>query len=273
LCDCATHNFAILKSEIKVHNCTAEDFLGEMGCCDTIYLDPSRRDVNGKKTVSIADCKPDVSALKNRLFEKSDTVLVKLSPMLDIKQAIAELGNAREVHVVSVGNECKELLFLLEKDYLGTADIICANKPNNQPFRVFASDFPTEQNSSVAFASALGKYLYEPDSSILKAGLFKSVAVSYGLEKLHPNSHLYSSDRLVEGFCGRVFEVEAYTEFGKGARRMLNDIKKANITTRNFPLTAERLRKQLGMADGGDVFLFATTLNQNNRIIVKTKRI
>lgn len=274
LCECAKHNFEVLKTNIQTHNCTAEQFIGSMSACDAVFIDPARRDTHGHKTVSIADCTPDIAELQDSIFEKTGKILVKLSPMLDISKAMGELKHVASVHVVSVENECKELLFVLDKSFGGQPTIVCVNFGHDGQPRVFESGVGEEQSCQAPVAQTVGRYLYEPDSSIMKAGLFKTIACRFGLEKLHTNSHLYTADHLVGNFNGRVFEVESSAEFGKGVRsQLLGDVERANITARNFIMSADELRRKLKLADGGDCYLFATTLNPNRKVLIRTKKI
>ena len=171
LCDLARHNFEVLKADVKVWNETAEEYISHCEPKDCIFIDPARRDEHGRKTVSIDDCTPDVSALQDALLQKAEKVMVKLSPMLDINKALTELRHVKEVHVVAVSNECKELDFVLERDYQGEAQFICVNLLADQPEVRFTMQ--EERNCICSIADGFLKYLYEPNPALMKAGCFK----------------------------------------------------------------------------------------------------
>lgn len=271
LCALARHNFDVLQADIAVHHDTAEHFLAHCGTYDCLYLDPSRRDAHGRKTVAIADCAPNVADLQDLLLQKAETVIIKLSPMLDISQALNALRHVKEVHVVAVANECKELVFRLERGFSEPAELCCANIETLQPELRFTLD--EERNCPLKLAETIGRYLYEPNAALLKAGCFRLPAQWFEVGKLHPSSHLYTSDTLVAGFPGRIFEVEGWATYNKKVRNgLLARTEKANLAVRNFPMGTEELRKSLKMSDGGNIYLFATTLRDGKKIIVKTKK-
>ena len=269
LCTLAEHNFGVLGDRIRVLNRTAEDYLQDAVPVDCLYLDPARRDVHGRKTVSIADCTPDVTALQDRLLQLARRVLLKLSPMLDIHQALEQLHAVSEVHLVAVGNECKELLFLLEPGHEGAPACTCVNLQSGQPAVRFTWE---EERSCQPMAAPVPlSYLYEPNAALLKGGCFKLLTQRFGVKKLHPNSHLYTSEQRVAGFPGRVFRVEGWAPYNKKTRQvLLADVDKASIAVRNFPLTVAQLRKSLGVADGDAVYLFATTLADGQKVLIRT---
>jgi 16S rRNA G966 N2-methylase RsmD len=269
LCRIARHNFGLLGLPIRVVNGNSAEVLPSMPVQDWIFLDPARRDGVGNKVVALSDCEPDVCQLEKLLLQKAARVMVKCSPMLDISLAISQLASVREVHVVSVGNECKELLLILGGT---TAHGIEVRTVNFQGSGVQTFDYALEeeQAASCSYTSTVGRYLYEPNSSMMKAGCFRLPAGRYGLQKLHRNTHLYTSDTLVPDFPGRVFEVKNIDGFGKNELKLLSsELKKANIAVRNFPERPEALRKRLKLADGGDVYLFATTLADEKRVIIR----
>ncbi len=271
LCDLARHNFAVLEADIKVWNETAEEYLKECGQKDCIFVDPARRDEHGRKTVSIGDCTPDVAALKDVLLEKATTVMVKLSPMLDINQALVELHHVKEVHVVAVANECKELDFIMERGYQGETQLVCVNLLTDQPEMRFALE--EERNCQCKMADSVLQYLYEPHPALMKAGCFKLLTERFKVLKLHKNSNLYTSDQLVPDFPGRIFEVEGWAAYHKKIKQeLLADVDKASIAVRNFPLTVAELRKALKIGDGDEVYLFATTLRGEKKVIIRTKK-
>ena len=300
LCRVAEHNFEVLAlKNVTVYCAGAEDFLRETPPLHFIYLDPSRRDDSGRKVFRIEDCTPDILEIKPLLLEKSSKIMVKYSPMLDISLAVKGLGCVSEVHVVSVENECKELLFLLSKTVLGKTEreLVdfpaqsalssnnCANSMESPRFVAvnlkrsgggehFSFTMAQEQKAVIPYASNLGRYLYEPNASILKAGAFKSVAAVYDLQKLHVSSHLYTSGKLVEDFPGRIFEVVSFfIPNKKNIKAFSQDTKKANITVRNFPMTVAEIRRKTGLQDGGDVYLFATTLSDEQKVWIVCRKV
>ena len=286
LCDIARHNFKILNKNIEVVNDNAEHFLTTCDEVDCIYLDPARRDEYGRKMVSLHDCSPDVAELQDVLFEKAKTVMVKLSPMLDIDVVKKELKNIKEIHVVAVKNECKEILIILGQQTLPIAhgsQLIATDLRENWNFS-FTED--EEQNAEWTLADNVGRYLYEPGAAFMKAGCFKLLSQKYNLNKLHRNSHLYTSDVLVPDFPGRIFEVINVVPFDKKAKKNLWETTslssqfiahgsqpKASIAVRNFPLSAEELKKNLGLQDGGDFYIFGTTMKGEKKIVVMAKKL
>jgi len=271
LCDLARHNFAILKADVKVLNETAEDYLKRCEPKDCIFIDPARRDEHGRKTISISDCTPDVAALQDLLRQKAKRVLIKLSPMLDISKALEELCHVKEVHVVAVANECKELDFIMERDYQGEVHFVCVNLMTNQQELYFT--MAEERNSTTRLADGVMKYLYEPNPALMKAGCFKLLTACFDVYKLHRNSNLYTSDRLILDFPGRVFEVQDWAPYNKKVKStLLADVKKASVAVRNFPLSVAELRKNLKIADGDENYVFATTLKGEEKIIILTKK-
>ena len=271
LCDLARHNFAALGSHIEIWNETAEDYLKHCGAKDYIFIDPARRDAYGRKTVSIGDCTPDVVAIQDLLLEKASRVMVKLSPMLDITKALEELRHVREVHVVAVANECKELGFVMERGYEGEVQCVCANLLTRQPDVRFTLE--DEKNATAALAETVMRFLYEPNPAVMKAGCHKLLTRRFGVFKLHKNSNLFTSDILVADFPGRIFEVEAFAPFNKRVKQtLLSEVDNASIAVRNFPLTVAELRKALKIGDGDGIYLFATTLKGEKRVVIRTKK-
>lgn len=271
LCDLALHNFEVLNANIKVWNESAEDHLEHCQQVDCLYLDPARRDSNGRKTVSIADCTPNVIELQDVLLQKAKKVMVKLSPMLDVTKAIGELRHVSEVHIIAVANECKELVFILERDYCGEPEFHCVNLMTQQPALQFTLD--EERECPLQLAQEIGKHLYEPNVALMKGGCFKLLSQRFGTNKLHKNSHLYTSDNLIADFPGRIFEVVGWTPYNKKAKQtLLSDVAKASIAVRNFPLTVAELRKTLKINDGDEVYLFATTLMGDKKVIIRTRK-
>lgn len=271
LCCLAKHNFEVLQTPIRVWNVAAEDYLQHCKPIDCIYIDPARRDVYGRKTVSISDCVPNVLELQETLMQIADTVMIKLSPMLDIKKAMDELKSVSEVHVLAVGNECKELVFVLRKGFMGQPILYAANLMTQQPILHFT--YEEERSCTMSTANDVERYLYEPNAALMKAGCYKLLARWFNVLKLHKNSHLYTSNTLIPDFAGRIFEVENCAPFNKKAKQvLLADVEEANLTVRNFPLSVDALRKSLKIKEGGDVYLFATTIREGEKILIKTKK-
>lgn len=275
LCRIAEHNFGVLGlNNTSVHCAATESFLKETSPLDFIYLDPSRRDTSGRKVFRIEDCTPDLLELKPLLLEKTDRAMVKYSPMLDISLAVKSFGCVSAVHIISVDNECKELLFLLSKRSVDEPQFIAVNLTRTGGSVRFSFIMSQEQNVIIPFSDDPGRYLYEPNTSILKAGAFKSVAEAYNLKKLHINSHLYTSDKLVADFPGRVFEVEIFfAPNKKNIKTFSPETKKANITVRNFPMTVAEIRRKTRLEDGGDTYLFATTLSGERKVWIVCKKV
>ena len=274
LCELAEHNFPLLGLNIGVHNEDGVDYLKRMQPVDCLYLDPARRDGHGGKTVAISDCEPDVSALEELLVEKAKTVMVKLSPMLDLSLALKSLKHVREVHIVSVNNECKELLLLLRKSAVSSEiQIHCEQIVNSCEHQHYAFTLSEEHTSECPLAEAMGAYLYEPNASILKAGAYRSLTQAYPVEKLHASSHLYTSAHFIEDFPGRRFKVEKVSGFGKKElKEFMQGMEKANLTIRNFPSTVAELRKRLKLKEGGEDYLFATTLADESKVLIKCRK-
>ena len=203
LCQIARHNFALLGLPIKVVNANSTEMLHSLPQQDWIFLDPARRDGAGNKVVALSDCEPDVCQLETALLQKATKVMVKCSPMLDISQAISQLTSVNEVHVVSVNNECKELLFIMGNKMSRSINIRTVNF-HGESTQTFDYTFEEEQDAHCSYTSTIGRFLYEPNSSMMKAGCFRLPATRYGLKKLHRNTPLYTSDTLVPNFPGRV---------------------------------------------------------------------
>ena len=271
LCDLARHNFAIFKADVKVLNETAEDYLKHCEPKDCIFIDPARRDEHGRKTVSISDCTPDVAALQDLLRQKAKRVLIKLSPMLDINKALEELHHVKAVHVVAVANECKELDLIMERDYQGEVHFVCVNLMTNQQELYFT--MAEERSSTTRLADGVMDYLYEPNPALMKAGCFKLLTARFDVYKLHRNSSLYTSERLISDFPGRIFEVKGWAPYNKKVKStLLSDVEKASIAVRNFPLSVAELRKNLKIADGDENYVFATTLKGEEKVVILTKK-
>ena len=263
-----------------------------------IFIDPARRDDAGNKVVSLKDCTPDVTVLQEEMLSKADYVIIKLSPMLDWHRAISELSHVREVHIISVNNECKELLLVLSArnmgdmeassadgvggteeaegtdgavKYAGKLRIYCVNDAQS-----FVCDESDMETSSVKIAPSTleeMRYLYEPNASLMKAGCFGVLSGRYDARMLSKNSHLFVSQAPIEAFPGRSFRIIAISSFNKKElKRHLSGITKANIATRNFPLSVAELRKRLKLKDGGETYIFATTLSDESHVLVITEK-
>lgn len=237
-----------------------------------IFIDPARRDDAGNKVVSLKDCTPDVTVLQEEMLSKADYVIIKLSPMLDWHHAISELSHVREVHIISVNNECKELLLVLSARNMGeNLRIYCINDAQS-----FVCDEFDMESSQVKIAPSTleeMQYLYEPNASLMKAGCFGVLSGRYDARMLSKNSHLFVSQAPIEAFPGRSFRIIAVSSFNKKElKRHLSGITKANIATRNFPLSVAELRKRLKLKDGGETYIFATTLSDESHVLMITEK-
>lgn len=269
LCQAARHNFPLLGlASPQVVQADGVDFLRNIAGVDLIYLDPARRDTAGRKVFLPSDCSPDVVELLPLLLEKARFVMIKLSPMLDLAGAIKQLGCVSQAHIFSTAGECKDLLLVLQKNAEET-DYFC--KGNSFTFRFTQRE---EAAAQPDMAKDVEAYLYEPDAALLKAGAYRILSERFGVKKLHANSHLYTSDKLLPDFPGRHFKIETFDGFGKKElKSLLSGIEKANLTIRNFPATVADLRKRLKIKEGGDVYLFATTLADNRKVLIRCKKI
>lgn len=318
LCHMVEHNLPLLGIDnAKVVCADAVGYLSTLDMQTMIFLDPARRDQHGAKTVMLADCTPDVVQLLPQLLKKSRFTMLKLSPMLDWHKAVEDLhGMVREVHIVSVGGECKELLLVLSKEIESELKVFCADleagggsggssrssrssrssgsscsslssEPSfpRTPSSPSAPSHPSTPSLSASlfvytpgssrpapnskFKTQSSKFLHEPNASIMKAGCFDELAAAYGVSPVSRNSHLFLSAEPVDGFPGRSFSIERVTTLNKRElRQALAGIEKANIATRNFPLSVAELRKRLKLKDGGDVYIFATTTAEGEHVLL-----
>jgi len=285
LCDLAEHNFAVLGRKITVVNEDSESFLSKNQDFDLIFIDPARRDVYNRKMVSLHDCSPDVVKLVETFPETSSrkpSFLIKASPMLDISLITNELRNISEIHIVSVRNECKEILIKIEPGFDGEIKYFCVDlQPVGTRHALSLQDetnfqfVESEEKSAIpTFSSNIKKYLYEPNSSLMKSGAFKLISQRFAIEKLHVNSHLYTSDNLISDFPGRVFEVVGFAPFNKKVKKeLLSDITEASVATRNFPLSANELRKSLNLKESDKNYVFGTTLIGEKKVVILCKKI
>ena len=306
LCDVVGANLPRLGIRNATVECAeAEAVLEQTEPQTMIFLDPARRDEHGAKTVLIADCTPDVCQLLPSLMQKSQFVMLKLSPMLDWHKAIVDLdGKVREVHIVSADGECKELLLVLAPDGNPEVQVFCVDiqsrpdsegqyprsefvysiggeaepQPTNSTFNIQNSKLPSATNLTLNIEHLTlninnSTFLYEPNASVMKAGCFDEIARAFGISAISPNSHLFLSDREIDGFPGRSFAVDAVTTMNKRQlRQTLSGMKQANIAVRNFPLSVAELRKRLKLSDGGDTYIFATTTSEGDHILMLTHK-
>lgn len=306
LCDVVGANLPRLGIQNALVKCAeAEAVLERMEPQTMIFLDPARRDEHGAKTVLIADCTPDVCQLLPSLMQKSQFVMLKLSPMLDWHKAIVDLdGKVREVHIVSADGECKELLLVLAPDGKPEVQVFCVDiqsrpdsegqyprsefvysiggeaepQPTNSTFNIQNSKLPSATNLTLNIEHLTlninnSTFLYEPNASVMKAGCFDEIARAYGISAISRNSHLFLSDHETDGFPGRTFAIDAVTTMNKRQlRQTLSGMKQANIAVRNFPLSVAELRKRLKLNDGGDTYIFATTTSEGDHILMLTHK-
>jgi hypothetical protein len=293
LCAIAQENFRTLGHDCCVYCCDTAIYLSEMPHVNLAFLDPARRNEHGGRTYGIEDCTPNVLELLPLLVQKTDRVLLKLSPMLDWRKAVSDLEKASpdgvfqvtDVHIVSVDNECKELLLLLGKEQTDGLRVVCVNGASSFTFilppkgrsvaripsvGMFSSQagnnlFPGWEHLTSSDLAESPLYLYEPNASIMKAGCFAEVEAQFPVRQVSSNSHLFLSSDEIDDFPGRKFRILAISsmnkqEIKKKFSESLVPMESANIAVRNFPMTAELLRKKLKLKDGGDTYIFATTL-------------
>ncbi len=274
--DATMRNFSVLSARnIEGRNEEAAHALSELTATDVFYIDPARRGTGNRRMFALSDCEPDIVQLLPEMLRKAPKVMAKLSPMLDLSHTLALLPQTTDVHVVSVKNECKELLFVLRRGNTAKLPCIhCINIVADSPEQAFCFTPAEEQGTPTLLAESAGAYLYEPNASILKAGAYKQTAMRMGVRKLHVNSHLYTSDEEVLDFPGRSFRIEEMIPFsGKICRTIARKIPQANLTARNFPLSVEELRKRTKITDGGEVYLFATTLADNQKVLIRCTKL
>jgi 16S rRNA G966 N2-methylase RsmD len=237
---------------------------------DWIYIDPSRRHNSKGKVFFLSDCQPDVTKHFDVFFEHSKNILIKTSPMLDISVALKELKFVKEIHILAIKNEVKELLFSLKKNFDKEISIHTINIDKNDEYR-FDFELPNEI-SAFATYSLPKKFLYEPNNAVLKAGAFNSISSMLNLDKLHKHSHLYTSDSIKE-FPGKCFEVTKILPYVKKNITKHCSNKQYNVVIRNFPETVAQIRKKFKIKDGGEFTLFFTTNCKNEKIVIETKRL
>ena len=259
------HNLKALRGPSVTVSCqSAEDCLKTMAPCDLLMLDPQRRDQHKKGKFRLEDCSPDVLTLLPVLRQKAKTILLKTSPMLDIKEALQQLDAVNEVHIVEYERECKELLFVMTQEKTGEPSIraVSIDADGRPKFNLTLT--LGEEEESIAALSEPQKYLYEPGPAFLKSGAFNIMATRYGLNKLHPQTHLYTSEKKCADFPGRIFEIKGRYPVKAGVL----PVQKANIAVRNLPLSAPDLQKKLKIKDGGDDFIFGCTLKNGEKAVL-----
>lgn len=282
LCAISSSNFRHLGlSHVEVVCGDGVAYLHQMDHADLLFIDPARRDEHGARTFGIADCTPNVLEMMDEMTEKAARIIIKLSPMLDWRKAVEDIGaGVSSVHIVSVENECKELLIEVRgeerkaKSELSSLWVVCVNLLSDGREERFEFDakapFPTQ---TTCFANLSG-FLFEPNASIMKAGCFGLLAERFSLSQLDSNSHLFVSDKDTNDFPGRRFIIDKVSSMNKrDLKEVLADISRANIAVRNFPMSVAELRKRLKLQDGGDTYIFATTVaNQGHRLFVCRKK-
>ena len=283
LCAISSENYNVLGlNHIEVVCGDGVEYLHTMNHADLLFIDPARRDEHGGRTYGIADCTPNILEMLDEMLEKADRVMIKLSPMLDWRKAVADLGKVNDVHIISVDNECKELLLAVNSEERGknsaspSLRVVCVNllSDGNKECFEFDGYHASPSSSAFHFSPFDSRFLYEPNASIMKAGCFGLLEQRFGVMQLDKNSHLFVSDKEVIGFPGREFLIEKRTSMNKRElKAALADIDKANITVRNFPMSVVELRKRLKLKEGGEVYIFATTIaNEGHQLLVCRKK-
>ena len=272
LCAIARHNFHLLGlNQAEVVCGDGVEYLHQLQeHASLIYLDPARRNEHGGKTYAISDCTPDVVALREELLKKADFIVVKLSPMLDWREAVRQLpAQYTEVRIVSTGGECKELLLILSDKINSPLRLVCINDDE-----LFVVDNLGKRMSIInCQLSIVNNYLYEPNASIMKAGCFAELCERLGVEAIAENSHLFVSPDFIESFPGRKFQITSISSMNKKSlRQTLQGVDRANISVRNFPLNAEQLRQRLHLKDGGEIYIFGTTSHKGDHVVLVCKK-
>ena len=279
LCAISSANFKLLGlHQIKVVNGNGQDYLHTMPSADLVFIDPARRDEHGGRTYGIADCTPNVLEIINELLTKAQRVMIKLSPMLDWRKAVEDLGKeyVEAVHIVSVDNECKELLLEVKRwkgEKVKELKVFCVNLLSDGSEERFEFDASSSRPSAHPFTSSPFHFLYEPNASLMKAGCFGLIADRYQMAQPDVNSHLFVSDKEVADFPGRCFIVDKVTTMNKRElKEALAGITKANIAVRNFPMSVPELRRRLKLQEGGDVYIFATTATNRGHLLLLCRK-
>lgn len=274
LCKLATHNFSQLgREQISVQCAEAEDYLRNMQPVDFIFIDPARRDDKGKKVFALQDCTPDLQLLLPLLRQKCRLLMIKLSPMLDISLALKQLGHVEDCHVLALDNDCKELLccvrFGLAEAKAEATQLVACNLRKHASAQSFRFTREEENAALCRFAAASSDYLYEPNVALLKAGAYKILSQQFDLQKLHVNTHLYTSASLQKDFPGRVFKIVAsLSPSAKETKKRLQGLQQVNVATRNYPESVETIRKKYRIKEGGQLYLFAATIADNQKVLL-----
>ena len=277
LCAISSENYKCLGlNHVQVVCSDGVGYLHQMEHADLIFIDPARRDQHGARTYGIADCTPNVLEIIDEMLQKADRVMIKLSPMLDWQKTVADVGNVSQVHIVSVGNECKELLLEVKKGKDEKVKVFCVNDDQVFSYEIGETHpfTPSPLHSFTPSPLHSFTFLYEPNASVMKAGCFNLISHRFGITQPDANSHLFLSDKLVEGFPGRGFVIERVSTMNKRElKEALAGIDKANVAVRNFPLSVADLRKRLKLKDGGDVYIFATTDAKKGHLVMVCRKI
>jgi 16S rRNA G966 N2-methylase RsmD len=264
----ARHNFSVLDSQnIVVQQGDGLDFLKQQKrTFDWIYIDPSRRDQHNRKMQALSDCTPDVVEHLDLLFQYGERIMIKSSPMLDIDKAVSDLKHVEAIHIIAVKNEVREVLYLLKKEHQAS---ITMTAVNILPDTIQSFSFSKEelQHEKATFSMPL-TFLYEPNGAVMKSGAFHLISARFNIFKLHKNSHLYTSNRHIPDFPGRIFKIKELMAY-----KPVKNLSQANVSVRNFPDTPDAVRKKLKLRDGGDVFLFCTTLNNEKPTMIWCEKI
>lgn len=270
----AQHNFkALQQHNIRTIHSDAHDYLRTMPTADWIYIDPARRGKKGERKYFLQDLTPNILTLLDTMLLKSNRVMCKLSPMIDITLLRQQIPTISEIHIVAVKNECKELLAIIDPKATPPFIIKTFDYKDTDTLSTFQHREGEEKNSPIVYANQIAQYLYEPNTPILKGGLFAPIAQRYNVQKLHPNSHLYTSDKKIDDFPGRRFNVMCVYDFNKkGIKAFTSSTQQSHIATRNFPLSAPQLQKKLHIKDGGDSYTFGTTIGNHQKILIKTTK-
>ena len=277
LCAISSENYKHLGlNHVQVVCNDGVGYLHQMEHADLIFIDPARRDQHGARTYGIADCTPNVLEIIDEMLQKADRVMIKLSPMLDWQKTVADVGNVSQVHIVSVGNECKELLLEVKNGKGEKVKVFCVNDDQVFSYEI-GEPHPFTPSPLHPFTPSPFHpftFLYEPNASVMKAGCFNLISHRFGITQPDANSHLFLSDKLVEGFPGRGFVIERVSTMNKRElKEALAGIDKANVAVRNFPLSVADLRKRLKLKDGGDVYIFATTDAKKGHLVMVCRKI
>lgn len=277
LCAISSENYKHLGlNHVQVVCNDGVGYLHQMEHADLIFIDPARRDQHGARTYGIADCTPNVLEIIDEMLQKADRVMIKLSPMLDWQKTVADVGNVSQVHIVSVGNECKELLLEVKNGKGEKVKVFCVNDDQVFSYEIGETHpfTPSPLHSFTPSPLHPFTFLYEPNASVMKAGCFNLISHRFGITQPDANSHLFLSDKLVEGFPGRGFVIERVSTMNKRElKEALAGIDKANVAVRNFPLSVADLRKRLKLKDGGDVYIFATTDAKKGHLVMVCRKI